>query len=143
LKEDVVPKNYVSVGIAVVFFAVGVIVGIIIKGGSGGTCDTPHDQALNVSSTGRVDCEEAKIKMGNTVSWQAPSGTSLRIEFEDPSVFPALRVTGSFGTSGRPNSNAGTSVPYPYNASVYGKQTPTPGPTAPRLTPNARIIIMP
>ena len=139
------PKTYVSVGIAAVAFTVGLLVGLFIKGShtGAGTCDTPQNQALNVSSGGGVDCEQATIGRDNSVSWQAPSGSTLRIEFQDPTVFPGLKPTGSFATSGKPAANAGVNVPYPYNASVWGPKTPTPGPTAPRLTPNARIIIMP
>lgn len=137
------PKTSVGVGIAAVAFVVGLLVGLLIKGPhtGGGPCDTPQNQHLNVGSGGGVDCEDAKIGPDNTVSWQAPGGSTLRIEFQDPTVFPDLKNTGNTAMSGKPSSNAGSNT-YPYNSSVWGPRTPTPGPTAPRATPNARIIIM-
>jgi hypothetical protein len=85
--------------------------------------------------------DEARIAIskGHQVCWRSDRGTSLEIEFEDPSPFPDLRCHKNSCMSGAPDPNvlgsaeerefkyyANVKPPTEYALSTTAQPTPTP-----------------
>jgi hypothetical protein len=103
-------------------------------------CETAQDHFINVHGNS-LSCDQARIAIskGHQVCWRSDRGTSLEIEFEDPSPFPDLRCHKNSCMSGAPDPNvlgsaeerefkyyANVKPPTEYALSTTAQPTPTP-----------------
>jgi hypothetical protein len=75
-------------------------------------CETAQDHFINVHGNS-LSCDQARIAIskGHQVCWRSDRGTTLEIEFEDPSPFPDLRCHKNSCMSGAPDPNVLGSLP--------------------------------
>jgi hypothetical protein len=84
-------------------FLVGAAIGYAIgKGSKVDRCHTKSDHNVVVALDGGLDCPEVVIGPQNSVSWQAPSGTTLSVTYQGGSVFNSHFCGGNACYSGRP-----------------------------------------
>lgn len=92
-----------GVVIGVAALLVGTAIGYAVgKGSRPDRCHTKGDHNVIVALDGGLDCPEVVIGPQNSVSWQAPSGTTLSVTYQGATVFNSHTCGGNSCYSGRP-----------------------------------------
>jgi hypothetical protein len=139
--------------LAVAALAVGVVIGVIAKGGKPGgglpfTCSTPGDHLVTVFP-GNLSCGSVTIDANatsNSVGWQASDRTRVLSIVFDKSPFTRIDCSGPYCVAGPldPNLPSGQTE-YTYRASSKLPGPPPPDPRTPTPTPGVltgRVVII-
>ena len=129
-------KTAQVVGTLGVGIAVGVIAGLLIKGGgtppSTDPCLVPGPHTVQVESNGRVSCPTVVVRWGDRITWHSPAGTRLTVQLQVNNLGQPQCSNNTCDYTA-PATGTGTQMP-DYDVAVYsGSPNPALG--------YARIII--